>query len=79
MRVKLDAGADVMARSRRKMTPLHEAASAGTFANIQTLLDAGADIKVKDKHGRTPWDLAQENENLKGTKAYWVLTEARYN
>jgi ankyrin repeat protein len=61
------------------MTPLHAAASSGTFANIQTLLDAGADIKVEDKHGRTPWDLAQENETLQGTKAYWVLTEARYN
>ena len=40
---------------------------------IQPLLDAGADAKAKNKDGKTPWDLAQENEKLKGTKGYWAL------
>jgi ankyrin repeat protein len=70
---------NVMARSRPKMTPLHEAASAGTFAIIQALLDAGADKKVKDKHGKTPWDLAKKNEKLKGAKGYGALNDAQHN
>ena len=43
------------------------------------LLDAGADAKAKNKEGKTPWDLAQGNEGLKGTKAYWALNDAQYN
>ena len=35
--------------------------------------------RAKDKYGKTPWDLAQENEKLKGTKAYWALNDAQYN
>ena len=53
--------------------------SDGTPANIQALLDAGADAKAKNKEGKTPWDLAQENEKLKGTKGYWALNDAQYN
>ena len=33
----------------------------------------------KNKEGKTPWDLAQGNEGLKGTKAYWALNDAQYN
>ena len=51
----------------------------GTSANIQALLDAGADAKAKNKEGKTPWDLVQENERLKGTKGYWALNDAQYN
>jgi hypothetical protein len=43
------------------------------------LLAAGADAKAKGKNGKTLWDLAQENIKVKGTKGYWVLTEARYD
>ena len=75
----LDAGADVMARDEDGSTPLHWAAWDATPANIQALLDAGADAKAKNKEGKTPWDLAQENEKLKGTKAYWALNDAQYN
>ena len=46
---------------------------------IQPLLDAGADAKAKNKDGKTPWDLAQENEKLKGTKGYWALNDAQYD
>ena len=82
MQAELDAGADVMARNKYGYTPLHSAANHGTPANIQALLAAGADAKAKNKEGKTPWDLAQENEKLKGTKGtkgYWALNDAQYN
>ena len=75
----LDAGADVMARDEDGETPLHRAAMSGTAANVQALLDAGADGKAITKFFNTPWDLAQENEKLKGTAAYWALNDARLN
>ena len=74
----LDDGANVMERDENGSTPLHWAASGSTPANIQALLDAGADAKTKNKNGKTPWDLAQENEELKGTKGYWALNDAQY-
>jgi hypothetical protein len=43
------------------------------------LLTAGADAKAKDKNGKWPWDLAQENDKLKGTKSYWALNDAQYD
>jgi len=79
VQVALDGDADVMARNKWGFTPLHFAARIGTPANIQALLDANADAKVKNEKGKTPWDLAQENEKLKGTKGYWALNDAQYN
>lgn len=78
IRALLAAGADIMARDEGGWRPLHSAAGFGTTANIQTLLDAGADAKAKEKEGKTPWDLAQENEDLKNTKAYRALNDAQY-
>ena len=75
----LAAGADVMARDAVDNTPLHKAAHYGYAEKIQALLAAGADAKAKDKDGETPWALSQENEKLKGTKAYWALNDAQYN
>ena len=75
----LTADADVMARDVSGSTPLHWAALHDAPASIQALLAAGADAKAKDKDGETPWALAQENEKLKGTKAYWALNDAQYN
>jgi ankyrin repeat protein len=81
IQVLLDAGADVMARMVNGDTSLHEAARCFNCEprRITTLLDAGADGKAKSKNGETPWDLAQENEKLKGTADYWALNDARYN
>tara|TARA_B100000497_G_scaffold24372_1_gene28685 strand:- start:250 stop:486 length:237 start_codon:yes stop_codon:yes gene_type:complete len=77
----LDAGADVMARDWEGATPLHLAARKVFPDNIIALLDAGADAKAKNKNknGKTPWNFAQNNEKLKGTKGYWALNDARYN
>ena len=68
-----------MVRDVSGSTPLHWAALHDAPASIQALLAAGADAKAKDKDGETPWALAQENEKLKGTKAYWALNDAQYN
>ena len=67
------------ARYQYGSTPLHKAAGHGSAEGIKALLDAGADAKSKDNDGKTPWDLAQENEYLKGTKGYWALNDAQYN
>jgi cytohesin len=75
----LDIGADVMARGKDGETPLHMAAREDDQAIILALLDAGADAKAKDEKARSPWDYAQENKSLKGTKGYWALNDAQYN
>lgn len=80
------AGSDVMALDKFDNTPLHYVVENypseqinNKFGAIEALLKAGASIKVKNKNGKTPWDLAQENEKLKGTKGYWALNDAQYN
>jgi ankyrin repeat protein len=81
LQAELNGGAEVMARDKHGDTPLHGAAEC-SFCEagvIQALLDSVADAKAKNKDGRTPWDLAQKNEKLKGTKAYWALNDAHYN
>ena len=70
----LAAGADVNMRSEDGQTPLHRAAgSSENPAVIETLLAAGADVNARNAGGETPWDLAQENEALKGSDAYFRL------
>jgi ankyrin repeat protein len=71
-----------MARDQYGGAPLHKAADCNYDCMpgvIQALLAAGADAKAKNKEGKSPWDLAQENEELKGTKGYWALNDAQYN
>ena len=60
-------------------TPLHMASRGNDSTTILTLLAAGADAKAQDEKVRSPWDYAQENEKLKGTKGYWALNDAQYN
>ena len=79
LKAELEAGADVKARNLYGYTPLHIAAYIGSPESVQILLEAGADANAKDEDGSTPWDLAQDNEILKGTKGYWALNDARFN
>jgi hypothetical protein len=79
VQAELDGGADVMVQGVWGGTPLHWAASSTYPANIQALLDAGVDAKAKNEEGKSPWDLAQNNKDLKGTKGYWALNDAQYN
>ena len=34
---------------------------------------------MRNADGKTPWDLAEANEDLKGSDAYWRLNDARFN
>jgi ankyrin repeat protein len=79
LQVLLDAGADVEARTEDSWTSLMFAAGYNENPEVvQVLLDAGADATATDGDGKTAWDLIQDNEALKGTKAYWRLNELRY-
>jgi hypothetical protein len=46
---------------------------------IAALPDAGADPTAPNAAGQTPWDLAEENDVLRGSDAYWLLNDARFN
>jgi ankyrin repeat protein len=75
----LDAGADLKARDEGGDTPLHWAAEEGESpAIITVLLDAGADLKARDSLGETPWDRVKDRKPLKGSDAYYRLSEAQY-
>ena len=81
IRILLENDADVSAVDDSGRTPLHWAVRRAhgfdiISKNIQALIAAGADAKVKDDEGKTPWDIAQDNEKLKGTGAYKLLGEA---
>ena len=71
-------GARVNARDNYNNTPLHDA-SAKSDPNpeiIKILLAAGADGRLKNLDGATAFDVAEENEKLKGSDAYWSLKTA---
>jgi hypothetical protein len=58
---------------------VNRAAAVGTPEDVIVLLDAGADTKIQDNNNATPFDHAKDNEDLKGTDAYWRLNDAQYD
>jgi ankyrin repeat protein len=58
-------------------TPLHWAVLTGSSEIILRLLDVGADTTFVGVDGKSVLDLADENENLKGTAAYKALLNAK--
>ena len=75
----LQSGADPKARDEGGRTPLHRAAESNENpAVIEALLDAGADLKARDRLGVTPWDRVKGRKPLKGSDAYYRLSEAQY-
>ena len=75
----LQSGADPKARDEGGRTPLHRAAESNENpAVIEALLDAGADLKARDSLGETPWDRVKDRKPLKGSDAYYRLSEAQY-
>ena len=73
-----DAGADLGLQDDIGRTALHWASSRSAAPVVHVLLDAGASVAVADDTGETPWDLAQANDALKSTDAYWRLNDARF-
>ena len=72
-------GTDVNARGEDGETALMLAAYGNTNPEIiSVLLKNGANAHAKDKDGNRAIDLVSENENIKGTKAYWELNDASY-
>ncbi len=67
------AGAEVNTNAMIGWTALHLAALLGTPESIMALLSAGADATLTNDDGETPFDLAQYNENVRDTAAYWAL------
>ena len=74
----IKGGADPGARDEDGATPLHKAAHNFNPSVITALIEAGADPGARDDAGKTPFDHAKDNETLKGTEAYWLLNEARF-
>ena len=74
----LGAGADPNARDRQGKTPLHHAAMSETIEVVTTLLEAGADPNTRDSDGKQPFDYARDNDQLKGSDAYWKLNDDRF-
>jgi ankyrin repeat protein len=58
VKVLLDAGAEVDARTSNDTTPLHQAAQEGHLDIVRELLIAGADLDARDDNGTTPHDFA---------------------
>ena len=78
----LEVGADLNAQDAplSGFTPLHYAAQLRTTIEYVTaLLAAGADPNARDSDGTLPFDYARDNEQLKGTDAYWKLNDARFS
>ena len=79
IREAINNGADIEARGERERTPLMYTAWFNQNPEvITTLLDACADGKVRDIDGKTAFDYAKENEQLKGTDECWRLNDARF-
>jgi ankyrin repeat protein len=71
IKILLDAGASVNARTPDGTTPLMNAAAHP--CNLRPLLDNGADLSARDKWGRNALELARQ---AKATAAIQVLQDA---
>lgn len=60
------AGADLNARDAAGRTPLHHAAAADGWSNVQALLLMGADLTLTDADGEAPADLLPRGADARG-------------
>ena len=74
VRALIAAGADVNAKDGLSWTPLHFAVSRAPNPQvIRALLNAGADRRAKTDMGKTAFDLAGPNSEIKETDVYRLL------
>ncbi|MCL2010843.1 MAG: ankyrin repeat domain-containing protein, partial [Synergistaceae bacterium] len=72
-------GANVNAADDKGTTALMHAAYGNPNPEvISVLLKNGADAHARDEDGKRAIDHASENENIKGTNAYWELNDAGF-
>jgi len=75
----ITAGADVNARNEHGYTPLYRTARyIHNPAVITALMKARANGATTNDDAETPFDLAKENDAIKGSDAYWALNDARF-
>ena len=78
----IEGGADPNARTKDGFTPLHMAAQHNSNPSVPSvvmaLVEGGANPAAIDIDGFTPFDYALENDALRGTDAYWLLSDARF-
>ena len=75
----IEAGANPGTRAKYGITLLHWAAEHNSNPSvIKALIEGGANPAARDDAGKVPFDYAKENEALKGTDAYWLLNEGRF-
>jgi len=65
LKILLDQGAEVNAKTKRGRTLLHWTASRNSAMVTKTLIENGADAKAKDNRGRTPMHIAADHGNDK--------------
>ena len=82
--ILLEAGADLETQAEDGDTPLHRVAAythsyddGDVVEAVMVLLANGANPLARNGVGKTPWDLAQDNEKLKGSDAYMWLKAAQ--
>ena len=75
IKLLLDAGAEVNAKTANDWTPIHGVAKFGTPENIMVLLEAGADAAARTEMGETAFDLSPNNPKLAGTEALKILED----
>ena len=72
----VELGANPDARNENGWTSLHYAARYNSNPDVITrLVELGADGTAKTAEGKTAWDLAQDNDALRGTKAWRLLED----
>lgn len=80
VKLLLSKGANTEVRTEVGSTPLHLAAKGSRDTRtIDALIAVGTNATARDKDGKTPFDYARENKHLKGSDAYWRLSDAYFN
>ena len=59
----IENGAEVNAKNKINLTPLHAAALSGDRGTVALLVDKGADVKARSKDGLTPLQMAEQKNH----------------